>query len=77
MQTYDSQKFEIDRYCSENGLKVDKWVLESVSGEEVRAMRENGVPLTHIAEILGIHRNTLRKYIMEDSSREHPDGDVF
>lgn len=196
MQTYDSQKFEIDRYCSEHGLKVDKWVLESVSGmkavekltlgrvfrrmkrgdllvcteisrlgrnmlmimsildfcsargiriqtikdgfvlsdninskiiafafalaaeiernlisqrtrealalkratgirlgrpagssskrnavserwEEVRAMRENGVPLTRIAEILGIHRNTLRKYILEDSSREHPDGDVF
>lgn len=196
MQTYDSQKFEIDRYCSEHGLKVDKWVLESVSGmkavekrtlgrvfrrmkrgdllvcteisrlgrnmlmimsildfcsargiriqtikdgfvlsdninskiiafafalaaeiernlisqrtrealalkratgirpgrpagssskrnavserwEEVRTMRENGVPLTRIAEILGIHRNTLRKYILEDSSREHPDGDVF
>ena len=42
MQTYDSQKFEIDRYCSEHGLKVDKWVLESVSGMKAVEKRTLG-----------------------------------
>lgn len=32
MQTYESQEFEINRYCQEKGLAVDRWVTESVSG---------------------------------------------
>ena len=32
MQNYDSQKFEIQNYCSANGLSVDRWVSESISG---------------------------------------------
>lgn len=32
MQNYSSQEFEIRNYCTEKGLKVDKWVSESISG---------------------------------------------
>ena len=32
MQTFESQKFEIDKYCSRLGLQVDHWTVESVSG---------------------------------------------
>ena len=32
MQTFDAQKFEIERWCSAKGLVVDKWVEETVSG---------------------------------------------
>lgn len=32
MQNYDSQKFEIQNYCEANGLSVDRWVKESISG---------------------------------------------
>ena len=32
MQTYSSQKFEIDNYCKAHSLAVDRWVSESVSG---------------------------------------------
>ena len=190
MQTYDSQKFEIDRYCRERGIRIDKWVLESVSGmkavekrtlgkifrrmkrgdllvcteisrlgrnmlmimsilnfcsargiriqtikdgfvlsdninskiiafalaaeiernlisqrtrealalkravgirlgrplgssskknavhdrwEEVMSMINDGIPMTRIAETLGIHRNTLRKYLLENPSLRSPD----
>lgn len=32
MQTYASQEFEIRKYCETHGIKVDRWVSESVSG---------------------------------------------
>lgn len=32
MQTCSSQKFEIQNYCKKNGISIDKWVSESVSG---------------------------------------------
>lgn len=32
MQNYSSQEFEIRNYCRMNGLTVDKWVSESISG---------------------------------------------
>lgn len=31
-QTVDIQKFEILKYCSEHGLKVDEWIEENISG---------------------------------------------
>lgn len=32
MQTLESQKFEIGKYCKSRGIAIDKWVEESVSG---------------------------------------------
>lgn len=32
MQTLENQKFEIEKWCEANSLKVDFWVMESVSG---------------------------------------------
>lgn len=32
LQNYSSQRFEIQNYCSSNGMSVDRWVTESVSG---------------------------------------------
>ena len=32
MQNYSSQEFEIRNYCKSKGIKIDKWVSESVSG---------------------------------------------
>lgn len=32
MQTYESQKFEIKKYCETHKITIDKWIKESVSG---------------------------------------------
>ena len=32
MQSFESQKYEIKRYCLDRMLTIDKWVIESVSG---------------------------------------------
>jgi len=32
LQSYESQKFEIENWCKRRGMKVDKWVEETVSG---------------------------------------------
>jgi DNA invertase Pin-like site-specific DNA recombinase len=31
-QTVDNQRFEIERFCSKNGLKVERWIEETISG---------------------------------------------
>lgn len=31
-QTVEVQRYEINRYCSENGITVDAWIEESISG---------------------------------------------
>ena len=42
VQCHSSQKYEIERYCSRNGIIVDKWVSESVSGMIVADKRMLG-----------------------------------
>lgn len=32
MQTHENQRYEILKYCSSKGMRVDSWVSESVSG---------------------------------------------
>lgn len=32
LQTHESQKYEITRWCASRGMKIDNWVTESVSG---------------------------------------------
>lgn len=31
-QTVEVQRYEINRYCRENGIEVDAWIEESISG---------------------------------------------
>jgi len=31
-QTVDNQRFEIERFCMKNGLKIDEWIEETISG---------------------------------------------
>ena len=42
MQTYAGQQFEITEYCKRNGLSVDKWVTEHVSGTKAVEKRTLG-----------------------------------
>ena len=86
MQSYDSQEYEIIQFCKAKGITVDKWVLESVSGttavekrtlgktfrrwDEISAMIDKGIPMSQIARCVGVHRNTLRKYIERFSKDE-------
>ena len=32
MQSYDSQEYEIRKYCKNRNIAIDRWVTESVSG---------------------------------------------
>lgn len=31
-QTVEVQRYEINKYCEENGIRVDSWIEESISG---------------------------------------------
>jgi len=31
-QTVDNQRFEIERFCKKNSLKIDEWIEETISG---------------------------------------------
>jgi DNA invertase Pin-like site-specific DNA recombinase len=31
-QTVDNQRFEIERFCTKNGLEIGKWIEETISG---------------------------------------------
>ena len=42
MQTHAAQRYEINSYCRKNGLQVDRWVTESVSGTKDIAKRTLG-----------------------------------
>lgn len=41
-QTVENQRFEIKRYCKENGLKIDHWIEETISGTQDIDKRELG-----------------------------------
>ena len=41
-QTVKNQRREIERYCSERGLKVERWVSETVSGTKPAGARQLG-----------------------------------
>lgn len=32
LQTVENQRFEINNYCTKHGLKIDKWIEETISG---------------------------------------------
>ena len=38
-QTVDNQRYEIERFCSTNNIKVDEWIEETISGVKVPEKR--------------------------------------
>ena len=41
-QTVENQRFEINRFCDSNQLKIDGWIEETISGSKVYTKRELG-----------------------------------
>ena len=44
-QTVENQRFEIERFCEQRGMKIDKWVSETVSGTKAAHARRLGALL--------------------------------
>ena len=47
-QTVQNQRYEIERFCKQEGLSVDKWVEETVSGTRQYGERMLGALLKGI-----------------------------
>ena len=47
-QTVENQRFEILRYCESNGLHIDDWIEETISGTKSYDKRALGSLLKHI-----------------------------
>jgi DNA invertase Pin-like site-specific DNA recombinase len=45
-QTVDNQRFEIERFCSKNNLKIEQWIEETISGTKLPEKRLLGSLLT-------------------------------
>lgn len=66
-QTVENQRFEINRFCKEQGLKIDNWIEETISGTQAYTKRELGKLLKGVkkddliicAEISRLGRNLL------------------
>ena len=44
-QTVENQRFEIEKFCEQRGMKIDKWVSETVSGTKTANARRLGALL--------------------------------
>ena len=44
-QTVENQRFEIERFCEQKGMKIGKWVSETVSGTKAAHARRLGALL--------------------------------
>jgi len=47
-QTVDNQRFEIERFCSKNNLKIDEWIEETISGNKAPDKRLLGSLLEEV-----------------------------
>jgi len=47
-QTVDNQRFEIERFCSKNNLKIEQWIEETISGTKSPEKRLLGSLLTEV-----------------------------
>ena len=52
-QTVENQRFEIQRFCKENNLQVDKWIAETISGAKSIDKRRLGKLLK------GVHKDDI------------------
>ena len=46
-QTVDNQRYEIERFCSENNMAVDQWIEETISGVQLPEKRLLGALLAN------------------------------
>ena len=47
-QTVENQRFEIERFCSKNDLKIEQWIEETTSGTKLPEKRLLGSLLTEV-----------------------------
>ncbi|GMO64677.1 MAG: master DNA invertase Mpi family serine-type recombinase [Treponemataceae bacterium] len=47
-QTCENQRFEIERFCAANGIKVEKWIEETISGTKTPDKRLLGALLNEV-----------------------------
>jgi DNA invertase Pin-like site-specific DNA recombinase len=47
-QTVDNQRFEIERFCIKNGLAVERWIEETISGTKSPGKRLLGMLLSEV-----------------------------
>lgn len=47
-QTVENQRFEINTFCQRQGLKIDGWIEETISGTKSYSVRKLGDLLKHI-----------------------------
>ncbi|MDR2731564.1 MAG: master DNA invertase Mpi family serine-type recombinase [Treponema sp.] len=47
-QTVDNQRFEIERFCSKNNLKIEQWIEETISGTKSPEKRLLGPLLAEV-----------------------------
>ena len=45
-QTVDNQRFDIEKFCSKNNIKIEKWIEETISGTKAPGKRLLGSLLT-------------------------------
>ena len=66
-QTIENQRFEIERFCNQQNIKIDKWIDETISGTQKLKRRELGKLLKKMkkddilicSELSGLGRNLL------------------
>lgn len=49
-QTVENQRYEIEQFCRKNGLHIDSWIEETISGTLTPDKRELGTLLNHIQQ---------------------------
>lgn len=49
-QTVENQRFEIEKFCKRNNLKIDFWIEETISGTLIPEKRELGALLSKTKE---------------------------
>ena len=49
-QTVENQRFEIEQFCEREGLRVDGWIEETVSGTKPYSKRQLGKLLRHVGK---------------------------
>jgi len=49
-QTVENQRFEIQQFCAKNGIIIEKWIEEIVSGTKIPEKRRLGVLLADIKQ---------------------------
>ena len=49
-QTVENQRFEINRFCAQEGIAIDGWIEETVSGTKSYTKRRLGKLVKHVRE---------------------------